>query len=665
MGEIIVSKSIENPYVGPRSFSEQDAHLFFGRERESAELLSLVVSHRVVIFNAQSGAGKSSLINARLKPQLELEGFTVLPVGRVSGTLPDGITDDEVDNIFVFNLLLSLGTEEQDATQLVQSSLRGYLQTNQSGEISARVLIIDQFEEIFTAHLDRWKDRKIFFEQLGQVVRDVPLLWVVLTMREDFVAGLDTFAPLIPGNLRVRYYMQRLRASMDGKTVTRAAMQVIEEPARIGGRPFDKGVAEILIKNLSQSGELTHVSVQAGEYLEPLQLQVVCQQLWEAVQTEPGETISAEQVNRLDVDTALAQFYAQALQHVVENSQGTITQLDLRSWIERNLITESQKRGTVSQGSEITDGLANEHVQNLQNHFLLRSVRRAGSTWYELVHDRFVDPILQSNQAWRIQQGEVLLAAERWQEKEKNDKFLYKGLQLFNALRVYKKEDLEPLVREFLDASKLARRKRSRRRFLSAGLVFAVLVILLVRWISTLEPFSTSVAFTPDGSTLIVTTSMNSINFYDLSDLDNPTQRGDHASNTAAYAAIVSPDGEMLATGSSDNTIRLWDLTDPERPSKILGEDGGSTITHLAFSPDGQSLASVDIIDASTVKLWTVNEPNRPPQELRTGNLDDLVSIEFSPGGQQLVAVDKEERVYLWQLSNLDRGPRFLIDADN
>jgi len=81
----------ENPYVGPRAFTQQDRHRFFGREPEARQLLSRVISERLVLFYAQSGAGKTSLINTRLIPQLREANYTVLPIGRVSGELPDGV----------------------------------------------------------------------------------------------------------------------------------------------------------------------------------------------------------------------------------------------------------------------------------------------------------------------------------------------------------------------------------------------------------------------------------------------------------------------------------------------------------------------------------------------------------------------------------------------
>src|SRR5438093_7384163 len=95
------------PYVGPRPFKREDARFFFGRERESNELLSLVISHSEVLLYAQSGAGKTSLINAKLLSLLEEgEGLDVLPLASVKGP-PSILLQPEIANIYVFNTLVS------------------------------------------------------------------------------------------------------------------------------------------------------------------------------------------------------------------------------------------------------------------------------------------------------------------------------------------------------------------------------------------------------------------------------------------------------------------------------------------------------------------------------------------------------------------------------
>ena len=118
-------QAIANPYVGPRTFTREQRHLYFGREREAQDLLARVLSERLVLFYAQSGAGKSSLINTRLIPDLWEAGYAALPVARVGGEVPAGVA--EVDNIFLFNLMLSLDQSGDNAQRLAGLSLSQFL----------------------------------------------------------------------------------------------------------------------------------------------------------------------------------------------------------------------------------------------------------------------------------------------------------------------------------------------------------------------------------------------------------------------------------------------------------------------------------------------------------------------------------------------------------
>jgi hypothetical protein len=120
-----MSTELTNPYVGPRPFSAAEAERYFGREQEANQLLSLVVAERLTLFYAQSGAGKSSLLQARLIPQLEQAGLFVLPTGRVSGDLPPGVS--WVNNIFAFNLMLSLAQGQGDPNRFAGVSLSDFL----------------------------------------------------------------------------------------------------------------------------------------------------------------------------------------------------------------------------------------------------------------------------------------------------------------------------------------------------------------------------------------------------------------------------------------------------------------------------------------------------------------------------------------------------------
>ncbi len=465
-----MTDSTQNPYVGPRTFTRQEGERFFGREREAQELRSLVISERLTLFYAQSGAGKSSLINTRLTPMLEEAGFVVLPTGRVSGELPPEVK--QVNNIFIFNLMLSLERGSGDPGRLVDLALAHFLArlTSTDGENYTydpqadltpeadyealhHVLIIDQFEEIITTHPERWADREDFFRQLNEAMAADPLLWVVLTLREDYVAALDPYAHLLAGKLQARFYMQRMGSQ--------AALEAAQRPAAQYGRPFAPGVAETLIDNLRQIRVPDQRETQPGEFIEPVQLQVVCFQLWESLGPDSAPTeITEADLMRLAggrelaqfVDSALAKFYADAVDSVAGDEPGR-TQFDLHNWFESQLITPAKTRALVLQDphSGAVGGLPKSVITALEKLFLIRAETRAGGTWYELVHDRFIDPILQANAEWQ-QDHPLIVAARDWQKAGWDEIKLYQGEALAAA---FTHPDAKiGLVREFLEESR-------------------------------------------------------------------------------------------------------------------------------------------------------------------------------------------------------------------
>ena len=432
-----------NPYVGPRRFEEQDARFFYGREQESRDLLAFVVSEPLVLFYAQSGAGKSSLIHTSLIPGLRQDNFHVLPVGRVGGNLPKGVT--EVRNIFTFNLLSNL-EPEADPAKFTKTMLTDYLAQPGGDNVKRpyRVLIIDQFEEIVTHHPGRWREREDFFWQLQAAIHNDPNLWVLLSMREDHFAAVESYAEILPGGLRARFRMERLRLA--------AAEMAIEKPAAAAGKQFEEGVAKSLVKNLSliRDSENADGRQRYGEYVEPVQLQVVCYQLWENLKDRPMNQITEAHVQELgDVDRALGAFYDTAVQEVV--AQRSISEIMLRNWFEKKLITEAHTRGIAYQDpkSGKTEGLANDAVNHLADKYLLRSERRAGAIWYELVHDRFVDPILQANANWQEAQPPIVRAALAWHESGRDDKWLMTAEQAKEELSNLDWRKLDKNVRAY------------------------------------------------------------------------------------------------------------------------------------------------------------------------------------------------------------------------
>jgi tetratricopeptide (TPR) repeat protein len=394
------------PFLGPRPFEREHEPLFFGREREASDLLSLVVAHREVLFYAQSGAGKTSLLNAKLLSLLEAEGLEVLPKARVWGLIPENSSVSEIRNLYIYNVLKAWAGSALGSEELAQLSLKDFLRkgsalAGNAGDIHARVIVFDQFEEIFALYEERSKDRKGFFEQVGEALDADPLLRVLFVMREESIAQLDPYSSLLPEKLRTRFRLESLRYP--------AALSCVKGPLRNTIWSFEEGVAEQLVEELlkirveTATGQPEEIR---GEFVEPVQLQVVCHSLGEQLPSEVT-SIGNEHLGAFgDVDLALSRFYEKGIKAVTQLApmqEGVV-----RSWIETWLITSTGTRAFVHREPQFTRSLPNKNLEILEDHHIVRSEPRAGARWYELTHDRFVKPILSSNQKWREGKIKVL-----------------------------------------------------------------------------------------------------------------------------------------------------------------------------------------------------------------------------------------------------------------
>ncbi len=145
------------PYPGPASFGESERSRFYGREDEARELSYLLVARRAVLLFAQSGAGKTSLLQAKVIPELVESGdMHVLPITRVAGPAEGG-------NVYVANALARL---KMNGASLTEALAQLFDEPEEIEDPVPHLLIFDQFEEVFTFHPDRAdQQRREFFVQ--------------------------------------------------------------------------------------------------------------------------------------------------------------------------------------------------------------------------------------------------------------------------------------------------------------------------------------------------------------------------------------------------------------------------------------------------------------------------------------------------------------------
>ena len=385
------------PYPGPRPFETGQEALFFGRETETANIASLVIARRTVVIYSESGAGKSSLLRAGLIPALRAREVEVLlPIGRVRAPAEGTASPPPDGNIYVHNLLRVMASNSPERSPADDSkSIAEYLRRiphglSAEGEPLLRVLVVDQFEELFTTHPDRWPDRGGFLGQIQEALDADPLLRVVFAMRGDYIARLQSLSTVVDDGLRCRVQLERLRES--------AALDAVRGPLQTTRRSFDPGVAESLVQSL------LHITVEGpdgttqsvpGEFVEPVQLQIVCEGLWNSLPP------NVERITKTHVDTygkvgqALARFYRDAIEATVIRT--SVDEVALRSWFDRQLITPAGTRGTVFRGQRETAGIPNDSVEMLEDLHIIRSEMRSGSRWYELSHDLFIRAVESDN----------------------------------------------------------------------------------------------------------------------------------------------------------------------------------------------------------------------------------------------------------------------------
>ena len=377
-----------DPYVGPRPFERNETDLFFGRLGETRLLVSMVLSSRVVLLYALSGAGKTSLLNAAVVPALEREDyFEVLPPARVRGPNVEGQPAAGV-NPFVAGVLSHWTTEPAGSVTALLGQRPHAI--GPDGFPRPRAIIVDQLEEVFTAHPEHWRERGELFVQLADALEQDALLRVILAIREDYLAQLEPFRELVPGRLE-----DRLRLELLGPD---AAREAVMGPVRATDRHFAAGVAERLVRDLRTTAITEDGGRQRefeGQYIEPVQLQLACSALWRELPPDVRE-ITDEHLRRFgDVDQVLTDFYDEAI--AASAQAAGIEERPLRESFTETFITSMHTRGTAYQSGERVGTVPLPAVEVLERRRLIRAEWRANARWFELTHDRLIAPIERSN----------------------------------------------------------------------------------------------------------------------------------------------------------------------------------------------------------------------------------------------------------------------------
>jgi WD40 repeat protein len=188
---VIPGWGIDNPYKGLRAFQEADAEDFYGRESLVEQLIARMSENdsdgvRFLAVVGPSGSGKSSVVRAGLIPALRQGKLPNSQYWFVTDMIPGPRPFEELGAAL---LQVAINTPPDLAQQLTDDP-RGLLRVIEQILPEERdtelVLVIDQFEELFTL-LDNENDRALFLDSLLHAVSaPQSRLRLLVTLRADF-----------------------------------------------------------------------------------------------------------------------------------------------------------------------------------------------------------------------------------------------------------------------------------------------------------------------------------------------------------------------------------------------------------------------------------------------------------------------------------------------
>ena len=393
------------PYRGIQPFRYRDHPIFFSRENETRRLLQRVVVYRGVLLYGESGAGKSSLVNAGLFPLAEQAGFRPERL-RVQPRQGEELVIERIPvTADGASFLSSSFAEAGDRSRRVVLSLQAFRERIGRLPDVRPLLVFDQFEELVTLFEEARPGDAVEIQRqvvrlLVELIRDETLpLKLMFVFREDYLARVKELLAERP-----EVVDQSLRLMTPYSDVL---YDLIRGPFERHPGHFGSELSPALSHDL-----VAAIDARSGHGpLNLSEVQTVCLRLWQADDPESLfhrkgvqgvlEDYVWESLERFPDDL---RYDAIALLGQLVTSSGTRNVLSAQDLIERVRLEE---------GDDISEERLEQALEALESETrLVRRERRRDLSLYEITSEFLVPWIARRRE-------ELIRAQERVRERRK------------------------------------------------------------------------------------------------------------------------------------------------------------------------------------------------------------------------------------------------------
>ena len=275
----LMGQRLSNPFPGLRPFGIDEAHLFFGREGQSDEILLKLAQSRFAAVLGFSGSGKSSLVYCGLVPTLHGGFMTEAGANWQVVVMRPGVNpiDNLAEALLRDNEAYGAMSAEEKAIRrtvvatILRSSSLGLVEVVRTLREQGRqnvLLLVDQFEEIFrykkletrSGGLD---ESGLFVGLLVEAVRsEEEPIYVTITMRSDFIGECALFPELTQMINDSHYLIPQM--NREEKRVA------VEGPVAVGGGKIAPRLVQQLLNDVGESPDqlpiLQHALMRTWQY---------------------------------------------------------------------------------------------------------------------------------------------------------------------------------------------------------------------------------------------------------------------------------------------------------------------------------------------------------------------------------------------------------------